>query len=104
MWNREAQNGLQNVTIALEAKSKFRIRRSFVERTLVKTAIYSFITSFSLMIVLIQRVRTTEDVNGMVSSSETTYPEFFFMILKNSIIITFIMVIIMFLYKRYKGK
>lgn len=99
MWNREAQNGLPNVAIALEAKSKFRIGRNFVERTLVKTAIYSFITSFSLMIVLIQRVRTTEDVNEMVSSSETTYPEFFFMILKNSIIITFIMVIIMFLYK-----
>jgi hypothetical protein len=73
-----------------------------VERTLVKTAIYSFIISFSLMIVLIQRVRSTTDVNGMVSSVETHYPEFFFMILKNSIIITFIMVIFIFLYKKYK--
>jgi hypothetical protein len=73
-----------------------------VERTLVKTGIYSFITSFSLMIVLMQRVRSTTDVNGMVSSEETPYPEFFFMILKYSIIITFIMVIFIFLYKKYK--
>ena len=74
-----------------------------MERTLVKTAIYSFITSFSLMIVLIQRVRSTTDVNGMVSPEETPYPEFFFMILKYSIIITFIMVILMFFFKKYKG-
>lgn len=74
-----------------------------MERTLVKTAIYSFITSFSLMIVLIQRVRSTTDANGMVSSEETPYTEFFFMILKYSIIITFIMVILMFFYKKYKG-
>ena len=74
-----------------------------MERTLVKTAIYSFITSFSLMIVLIQRVRSTTDANEMVSPEETPYPEFFFMILKYSIIITFIMVILMFFYKKYKG-
>lgn len=73
-----------------------------MERTLVKTAIYSFITSFSLLLVLIQRVRMTTDVNGMVSAEETPYPEFFFMIIKYSIIITFIMVIFVFLYKKYK--
>ncbi|MDQ0229203.1 hypothetical protein J2S19_000453 [Metabacillus malikii] len=73
-----------------------------MERTLVKTAIYSFITSFSLMIVLIPRVRSTTDVNGVFSGEETPYTEFFFMILKNSIIITFIMVALIFLYKKYK--
>lgn len=49
-----------------------------MEKTLVKTAIYSFITSFSLMIVLIQRVRSTTDVNGMVLGEEIPYPGFFY--------------------------
>ncbi|MED4402055.1 hypothetical protein [Metabacillus fastidiosus] len=73
-----------------------------MEKTLVKTAIYSFITSFSLLLVLIQRVRYTTDVSGMGSVEETSYPDFFFMILKYSIITTFIIVIFMFLYKKYK--
>lgn len=73
-----------------------------MERTLVKTAIYSFITSFSLLLVLIDRVRSTTDVNGMTSGVETSYPDFFFMILKYSIIITFIIVIFVFLFKKYK--
>ncbi|MDQ0229160.1 hypothetical protein J2S19_000410 [Metabacillus malikii] len=73
-----------------------------MERTLIKTAIYSFITSFSLMIVLIQRVKSTTDANGMVSGEEIPYPEFFYMILKNSIIITIVMVVIIFLYKKLR--
>ncbi len=74
-----------------------------MEKTLVKTAIYSFITSFSLLLVLIQRVRYTTDVNGMGSVEETSYPDFFFMILKYSIMATFIIVIFMFLYKKYRN-
>lgn len=73
-----------------------------MERTLVRTAIYSFFISFSLMLVSIQREKHTTDVNGMGSVETTPYPEFFFMILKSSIIITFIIVIFVFLYKKYK--
>ena len=73
-----------------------------MERTLVKTAIYSFIISFSLLLVLIPRERYTTDFNGMTSVAGTPYSEFFFMILKYSIIITFIMGIYVFLCKKYK--
>lgn len=73
-----------------------------MERTLVKTAVYSFITSFSLLLVFKQRVRLTTDFNGMSSYVETSYPDFFLMLLRYSIIITFIMVILVFLYKRFK--
>ncbi|RHW30950.1 hypothetical protein D1B33_18110 [Lysinibacillus yapensis] len=73
-----------------------------MERTLVKTAIYSFVTSFSLLLVLIQRVKYTTDLEGMGSFEETSYPDFFFMILRYSIIITYIMVIVVFLSKRFK--
>ena len=74
-----------------------------MERTLVKTAIYSFIISFSLLLVLIPRETYTTDLNGMTSLEGTPYSEFFFMILKYSIIITFIMGIFVFLYKKYKS-
>ena len=83
---------------------KYRIkdRGINVERTLVRTAIYSFITAFSLLLIFIQRVRLTTDLGGMGSYEAKSYPDFFFMILRYSIIITFIMVIFVFLYKRYK--
>lgn len=74
-----------------------------MERTLVKTAIYSFIISFSLLLVSIPRERYTTDLNGMTSVEGTPYSEFFFMVLKYSIIITFIMGIFIFLYKKYKS-
>ena len=72
-----------------------------MERTLVKTAIYSFIISFSLLF-LIPRERYTTDLNGMTSFAVTPYSEFLFMNLKYSIIITLIMSILLFLYKKYK--
>lgn len=72
-----------------------------VEKTLVKTAIYSFFLSFSFMLVLIQREKHTTDVNGMGSVETTPFSEFIFMNLKFSIIITFIIVICTFLYKKY---
>ncbi|MGE8082050.1 hypothetical protein [Peribacillus loiseleuriae] len=64
-----------------------------MERTLVKTAIYSFITSFSALLVLIDRTGISEDFNEVGSSWATPYPDFFFMILKYSIIISIIIVI-----------
>ena len=77
-----------------------------MEKTLIKTAIYSFIISFSALLVLVNRTGTSEDVNGMHSGWEITYPDFFFMILEYSITITFIMVIIVSLikwFKKHKG-
>lgn len=74
-----------------------------MERTLVKTAIYSFFISFSLLLVSIPRERSTTDLNGMSSVTGTPYSEFFFMILKYSIVITFIMGIFVFMYKKYKS-
>ena len=77
-----------------------------VEKTLIKTAIYSFIISFSALLVLVDREGTSEDVNGMISGWEIPYRDFFFMILEYSIMITFIIVIIVSLikwFKKHKG-
>ncbi|MFS0881847.1 hypothetical protein CHH83_26360 [Bacillus sp. 7586-K] len=73
-----------------------------MERLLVKTAIYSFITSYLVLLAFIDRVRMTTDVNGMNSAEEIPYPDFFLMNLKYSIMITFSIVMIVFLYKKYK--
>ena len=73
-----------------------------VEKTLIKTAIYSFIISFSALLVLVDRNGTSEDVNGMISGWEIPYRDFFFMILEYSIMITFIMLIIVSLIKWFK--
>ena len=78
-----------------------------MDRTLVKTAIYSFITSFLLLLVWVDRIRITTDVNGMTSAERSSYPDYFFMILQYSIRISFIIVICVFLiklYKKQKGK
>lgn len=74
-----------------------------VEKILIKTAIYSFIISFSALLVLVDRNGTSEDVNGMISGWEIPYRDFFFMILEYSIMITFIMVIIVSLIKWFKN-
>lgn len=73
-----------------------------VEKTLVKTAIYTFITSFLLLIVLIPRTRVTQDASGAWSSEGYTYPDFFFMILKYSIVLAFVSIIIVILIKLLK--
>lgn len=39
-----------------------------MEKILVKTAIYSFITSYLVLLVFINRVRITTDVDGMTSA------------------------------------
>ncbi|MGN7942108.1 hypothetical protein [Virgibacillus sp. 6R] len=68
----------------------------------MKTAIHSFFTSYLLLLAFIDRVRMTTDVDGMTSAEEIPYHDFFFMILKYSIMITFSIVIIVFLYNKYK--
>lgn len=75
-----------------------------MEKILVKTAIYSFITSFSFLLVFLNRTKYTEDVNGYGSTSETSYPDFFFMITEYSIILSIISIILVFAYLRFKKK
>ena len=74
-----------------------------MERILVKTAIYSFIISFSLL-VLRPREKSTTDFNGMTSFETTPYSEFLFMNFKYSIIATLIMCLLIFLYYKYEIK
>ncbi|WP_277587149.1 hypothetical protein [Psychrobacillus antarcticus] len=73
-----------------------------MEKTLVKTAIYSFIISFSALLVLVNRTGTSKDINGMYSGWKIPYPEYLSKILEYSITITFIMVIIVSLIKWFK--
>ena len=67
----------------------------------MKTAIYSFITSFLLLLVSIDRIEHVRDAAGMYSGVETSYPDYFFMIFRYSIRITFIIVINVFLIKLF---
>lgn len=75
-----------------------------MEKVLVKTAIYSFIVSFMLLLVWMDRVKYTTDVNGMGSTAEILYPDFFFMITRYSIIISIISVILLYVKLRSKKK
>lgn len=65
-----------------------------MEKTLVKTGIYSFIVTFFLLTVLIKREKISTDVEGITTSVVTPYPEFFFNIFRFSIITSMIAVII----------
>ncbi|WP_347550037.1 hypothetical protein ABFG93_00500 [Pseudalkalibacillus hwajinpoensis] len=78
-----------------------------MEKTLVKTGLYSLAISFLILFAGVNRVKSTTDVNGMTSAMEIPYPDFFFMISRYSIIISFIIVISVFAimqYKKYKRK
>ncbi len=71
-----------------------------MEKLLVKTGIYTFIISFLLILVGKDRVYETTDVNGLTSHVEIPFPDYFLMITRNSIIISMIVVILMFVYQR----
>ena len=76
-----------------------------LEKTLVKTGLYSLVISFLILFAGVSRMKSTTDVNGMTSVVEITYPDFFFMISRYSITISFIIVICVFVimqYKKYK--
>lgn len=75
-----------------------------MEKILVKTGIYTFIITFSLLLVLMPRTDVVADVSGIYSSIEYTYLEYFLMLLKYSIIVTYIAVIILFLIKYSQKK
>ncbi|PFG14486.1 hypothetical protein ATG70_2718 [Bacillus sp. es.036] len=76
-----------------------------MEKTLVKTGLYSLVISFLILFAGLNRVKSTTDVNGMTSVMEISYPDFFFMISRYSITISFILVISVFAiiqYRKYK--
>ncbi|WP_394582195.1 hypothetical protein [Cytobacillus firmus] len=63
-----------------------------MEKIIVKTGIYSFIVSFFLLVAFMKRIESTTDVDGMISSVITPYPEFFFTIFRYSVITSIIAV------------
>jgi hypothetical protein len=75
-----------------------------MEKIIVKTGIYSFISTFFLLVAFMKRVETTTDVDGMTSSIVTPYAEFFFTIFRYSVITSIIAVIIAISYLYFKRK
>lgn len=75
-----------------------------MEKLIVKTSIYTFTLTLALLLVFIPRVKMTTDVNGIGSSFEYTYPEYFILLLRFSIIVTFIVVISLVVFKYFKLK
>ena len=69
-----------------------------MEKILVKTGIYSLVLSFFLLVVFMKREESTTDFEGMTSFVVTPYPEFFFQIIRYSIITSIIAVICVLLY------
>ncbi|MEK5216793.1 hypothetical protein [Psychrobacillus sp. FSL H8-0487] len=69
-----------------------------MEKILVKTGIYSLVLSFFLFVVFMKREVRTTDFEGMTSFVVTPYPEFFFQIIRYSIITSIIAVICVLLY------
>ncbi len=65
-----------------------------MEKILVKTGIYSFIGSFFLLIIFMKREQNTIDVDGMTTFTVIPYPEFFFNILRYSVISAVIAVVL----------
>ena len=75
-----------------------------MEKIVVKTGIYSFIVSFFLLVVFMKKEESTTDVEGMTSSVITPYSEFFFHILRYSIITSIIAVIFVCAYLLWNKK
>lgn len=73
-----------------------------MEKFLVKTGIYSFIVSFSLLFVFLPRTRSTTDVNGMTSGMVIPYPEYFFNITRYSIITSIVALVVMYFVHQLK--
>lgn len=65
-----------------------------MEKILVKTGIYSFVSSFFLLVIFLKREVDTIDVDGMTSFTVIPYPEFFFTIFRYSVITTVIAVVL----------
>lgn len=65
-----------------------------MEKILVKIGIYSFVTSFFLLIIFLQRENETVDGDGMTSTFYTPFPEYFFTIFRYSVIASVLSVIV----------
>lgn len=74
-----------------------------MEKLLVKTGVYSLFISFLLLFVLMPREINTTDANGMSSFVVTSYPDYFFNLMRYSIIISIIAVVVMYFVK-FKNK
>ncbi|MCA1054033.1 hypothetical protein LCM10_03455 [Rossellomorea aquimaris] len=69
-----------------------------MEKVIVKTGTYTFILSFFLFVIFMNREEPFEVGDGGMSSFVTPYPDFFFQIFKFSAITTVIAIIIASLY------
>ena len=75
-----------------------------MKKTIIKTAIYSFIISFMLLILSSPKTKNVKDVNGIFSTVEVSFRENIFNTLIYSLIITIILVVVTFLVKKFKKK
>ena len=73
-----------------------------MNKTIVKTMIFSFIISFLSLVLFRGRVAIEEDVNGVGSYVELSFREHVLNSLFFSIIITFLIVIVVILVSKYK--
>lgn len=69
-----------------------------MEKHLLKTAIYSFTISFLLLFVVLPREKYTTVLNGISSIEGISYSDFFFNVVRYSIMISIITVIVGVLY------
>lgn len=75
-----------------------------MERKLVKGAIYTFITSFSLFLAFLDQTPTVKTAEGFYTSIHIELGDFFLMIIKYSIRVTFVVVILLFLIEIIKKR
>ncbi|OCA92575.1 hypothetical protein [Pseudobacillus wudalianchiensis] len=76
-------------------------REIVIKKVLVKTGTYSFIISFLALLIILDRTETSENADGMTSTWEISYADYFFMILQRSIKITFAAIVVAFLIKLF---
>lgn len=73
-----------------------------MEKFLVKTGIYSFICSFAMGILFIDRTSTRKTSEGMFTFYKKDLTEYFLEILRFSIKVTVVLVLLALLYKLYR--
>jgi hypothetical protein len=75
-----------------------------MERKLVKSAIYTFITSFCLLLAFLDQTPTVQTAEGMYTTMHIEFGEFFLMIVQYSIRITLVVVLLVFLIEVIKKR
>lgn len=74
-----------------------------MKKNIMKTSIYTFIVTMAILLVFIPRTKMTTDLHGIGSAFEYTYPEYFLMLLKYSIIFSCIVTIIFYIFISYRS-